>query len=736
MASNQKPSLSDSSAPAVPFSYAQAAKGIASSHASTQSSRVASGAITPITPGKENPVFPSLKSELAPGTSWADDVENSSKEREKETHSSATTVVDAQQSPASTSPVMHAAHSQPNGIVSPPSPDFGSSSTSTLAREDDASPIPITSSDSNWESKSQGSHANEVRPASADRAPSKGRKGNRGKKTDKNEELEKDWSRQAPAMPLQDAPIPVQNPWKLRPAVPKPAPITSRSIPGFQDSKPAGSKEAPVPSTTNVDAAKVERNKNASTATAGNSAAARNAPDSRKEGDARSNQRREPRAGGKGTEKGVESPSNKVSSPPMDQESWPTPDTVADRAHDKTEKSQKPQVEATPAQVSKGKNAWEKVDFTPTVVFNTPLPGNARRGGRGGSRGGRESSGRQASGTLGDRPASSQPAVTNNDSTRRGRPDNSARGSSPSQGKRASSIEPPSKREVPTRTLKEARPVDANGLSESRSQRNLGVEEGLKQSPASQDNALQRNGASTRPKTTRRADAPALNGEKLKEGETSAKDNETIAANRRTSISNAPIGTTLKKRVRAKVANKSTENGDRKYSPPIEPASGARYAPSERKSGNYGSFSSRDRPEGGHRGNRGGSRGGSRNIGAHPYHQNGQPVYTNGQIQGNPVYSPRSPTGYQQDPYFGHQPTHSRSHRGGGGPNRTQSIPVDGYRAYSNAYGPNGLHPITTFVPQNGMYEYPHMMAMSATPYSQTPYTDPWAVLPMVAQQM
>jgi la-related protein 1 len=741
MASNQKSSLGDSSIPAVPFSYAQAAKGISSSHASAQSSRVASGAITPVTPARENSITPFLKSEMAPGTSWADDVESGSKGKEKESHSSATTVVDAQQSPATTSPMIHPAHSQPNGVASPPSPDFGSSSTSTLAREDDTSSVPISSSDSTWENKSQGSHVPEKRQLSSDRAPSKGRKNNRSKKLEKNEEQEKDWSQ--PALPLHEAPIPVVNPWKIRAetkVVPKPAPISIRPYPATAESKPANNKEAVVTITTNVDAAKLDRHKAASTATLANADATRTASESaasRKEGDDRSNQRREPRTGAKGSER-IEkgnsvSPAPKVTSPPMDQESWPTPDTVTERSHDKTEKPQKALVEATPAQAPKGKSAWEKVDFTPTVVFSTPLPGNARRGGRGGGRGGRESGGRQSSGTSGEKGSTSQPALTNGESARRGRPENSAQGSSPSKGKRASSSEPVSKRDLPTRTLKEVRPADANAASELRTQKASGAEEESKHNSSSQDNMLQRNGNPLRPKTNRRNEAPVTNGEKRKEGEAGGKENDSIAASRRTSISNAPTGTASKKCSRAKVTNTFTENGDRKYSPPTDPVTGSRYSPSERRSGNFGSFSSRDRPEGGHRGGRGGSRGG-RN-GTHAYHQNSQPAYPNAQIQGASGYSlPRSPTGYQQEPYFGHQPTHSRSFRGG--PGRAQSIPVENYRGFSNGYGPNALPQLNTFVGQNGIYDYSNMMTMSATPYAQAPYVDPYALLPMVTQQM
>ncbi|TID21639.1 RNA-binding protein Lupus La [Venturia nashicola] len=698
MASNQKPLVSDSAAPAVPFSYAQAAKGITSSHVSAQSSRAASGAITPITPvtpPKENSVPQGLKSELAPGSSWADDVETSTKEKKKgmESHSSATTVVDPQQSPKSTSPVIRAARSQSNGAVSPPSPDFGSASTSTLAREEDAVSVPVSSLDAAWENKSQGSNVPETRQVSSDRAASKGRGKGRGKKSDKSEEPET-WSQ--PALPLHEAPLPTRNPWKIMPVVPKSAPMLARPSPALFES----SKEAPALVTSNVDTLKSERNKSISVITT-NSDSTRTTADLRKEGDVRLNQRREPRTGtkiaGKST---VDSQAVQITSPPMDQESWPTPDTVAERVQDKTEKSQNLQAEAAPAP-PKGKNAWAKVDFIPTVVFNTPLPSTSRRGGRGGSRGGRESNGRQ-SGAPGDKAgATSQPTTSTGEPAGHGRPENSPRSSSPLKG----SKETAAKRDLPQRTLKEVRPVDGNVPAESRAHK---AEENPKTNGVSQEH---RNGNSTRPKTARRSDVPITNGEKLKEGETGGKEIESIVASRRASISNA-----------------LPENGDRKYSPPIDPATGARF-PSDRKSGNYGSFSGRDRSEGGHRGGRGGSRGGSRGNGAHAYSQSG---YTNGHMQGNPAYSPRSPTGYQQEPFFGHQPTHSRQFRG---TNRNHSIP-DPYRSYPNGYGTNGSPLLNTFVGQTGMYDYNNMMAMSATSFSQQPYADPMTLLSSVAHQL
>ena len=91
--------------------------------------------------------------------------------------------------------------------------------------------------------------------------------------------------------------------------------------------------------------------------------------------------------------------------PPSDPTSWPTPKLAEEdekkKAHDRTERVEK---ERTPGK-PQGKEKWEKIDFVPTAVFNTPLP-TARRGGRGGARGARENSRGNYSGAAGERSTS------------------------------------------------------------------------------------------------------------------------------------------------------------------------------------------------------------------------------------------------------------------------------------------------------------------------------------------
>ena len=83
--------------------------------------------------------------------------------------------------------------------------------------------------------------------------------------------------------------------------------------------------------------------------------------------------------------------------PPSDQISWPTPDNAQDeekkRASERNEKLEK---KDTGGGKVHGKEKWIPVEHVPTPVFNTPLPTNARRGGRP-ARGGRETNVRHTS---------------------------------------------------------------------------------------------------------------------------------------------------------------------------------------------------------------------------------------------------------------------------------------------------------------------------------------------------
>lgn len=74
--------------------------------------------------------------------------------------------------------------------------------------------------------------------------------------------------------------------------------------------------------------------------------------------------------------------------PPGDAKSWPTPDTSntdTGRRSSAAEKIEKP--DAADATSTARQTKWKQFNVTPTYIFETPLPGSARRGGRTGTRG-------------------------------------------------------------------------------------------------------------------------------------------------------------------------------------------------------------------------------------------------------------------------------------------------------------------------------------------------------------
>jgi la-related protein 1 len=101
-------------------------------------------------------------------------------------------------------------------------------------------------------------------------------------------------------------------------------------------------------------------------------------------------------AQGRPSSRGQQPASNLPPPPPVgDAVAWPTPDTATeadDRRKPSVETNDKFEVKPSGAKQPK---KWTQVPFVPTAVFNTPLPpAAAKRGGRGGIRGGRDGTGR------------------------------------------------------------------------------------------------------------------------------------------------------------------------------------------------------------------------------------------------------------------------------------------------------------------------------------------------------
>jgi len=407
-------SRSGSDTASVPFSYAQAAKGLSTGPGS---SSAAAAAVSKASSGTATPARDSqtvTTSTAAAVMSWAEDAEANDPSQVKS--------VVAQPPPAipkpSTTP-----NELPASLVS--SPEMGASTVSTVAKDDDVSSIPNTSSDSTWENKSQASTSVDKSTEASEQPTQK----DKTKKTDK-----------ALAKPLQEAPIPVVNIWQQRaeqrqkPA--KPAPATA---------SPSGASPATKQTKDALAASEAEINGKPSPVEMRSRGSEEDKPHSvRKELKVDVDvEKTKKGVKGRAHEKETKPVSNTFTLPPdRDNESWPTPETATDgdrKKAQKTEKSDKERKESSSGKPG-GKKEWVQVPITPTVVFNTPLPNSgARRGGRP-ARGGAQTGGRTGTYTANspEKDGSASTALPNGEQYKRGRVDAPARDSSP-KAKRASS---------------------------------------------------------------------------------------------------------------------------------------------------------------------------------------------------------------------------------------------------------------------------------------------------------
>jgi la-related protein 1 len=383
----------------------------------------------------------------------------------------------------------------------------------------------------------------------------------------------------------------------------------------------------------------------------------------------------------------------------VDQVSWPTPETtLVDEPRKKPQ--EKIEAEAQPSHAPKVKHAWEKVDFTPSVVFHTPLPGQARRGGKGGGRGVREGPPRTNATGQNDRRGDSSTGAQNGEPARRDRSE-AARSASPGRGKRHSNDEGSVRRGSRQESL--ARGVSAKSADDIKSKPTDNVE----QDAPKLSNTL-------RSKTSRKEQA-AIYGERLKDETVGGKENST-AVQSKGAMPQPPTG--------QQASPTSTEFRKPDVSPAVSSERKGSVATDissrnhERKnSASYSSYSGRPRPDRG----RGGHRGGRGN--GHTFHPNAH-SFVNGQSGAFPIQSfnnlPKSPTGFGQDPFYGQTPQHSQRY-GRNFPSRASSIPTDGsYPRIPNGYPSQPLQ-INTGVQGSGMYPPDYYMPATAVPYQNDP---------------
>jgi la-related protein 1 len=532
MATPQSRVGSDAAAPPVAFSYAQAAKGLSAAPASAANPSKPSSDTA--APSKDADFVPSILP--AASMSWADDVEANDLPAEKP----ASVIEDRSngETPAPKEEITSELPA-PESIVS--SPDLGAFSSSTVTKDDDVSSVQNTSSESTWENKSQASTSvdKSVEPAEKTSEKVKGKA------------LERSTFK-----PLQEAPVPAVNIWKLRAeeskakAIQRPPPAKSAPANSFLATANGAVNGSSGPGT--------KKNRGAAGADKGDSREKAATAESKAKGrdeekttqakkDAKPEtdfEKAKKGAKGKPMEKDARSAATVVPAPPArDQESWPTPETAIDEDRKKTqnkgEKVERERKESISAG-SHGKHEWVKVPYTPTVVFNTPLPGaaSARRGGRGGGRGGAQASGRPTGYGAGgagqtEKDGSVPSVLPNGDQLKRGRPDGpTVRDTSPPKSKRAGSAGSP--------TLKDKSPAFTGDKSSKTSsvpetetpRASVTTESSSGTQASAQPNTFPRQYPSSRPNKGRRGDI-AHQGERRKDGDTNSPTKENVGSHDR-----------------------------------------------------------------------------------------------------------------------------------------------------------------------------------------------------------
>lgn len=622
---------------AATFSYAQAAKGISSP---VSVSKPASGSATP---AKDDASKAPITS-VAQVNSWADDAEIESSPEQPTTNGESKS-------------------SQPVESLEASTNDLDSLSASTMTKDDDVSSQPNMSSESTWDNKSQASTSVDKAAEPVQKTsekPEKGEKGRRGKKSEKSEKKEPEKEKEPPK-PLKEAPLPAVNIWQQRADQQKISvkPVASTLTNGAP--KKTGSEEK---SSTAEKKPKAREEDKAVPAR----------KDTKNDSEKKGSKNRPYDKDAKVTSGAMPLPPN------QDQESWPTPDTAVDEDRKKAqEKSEKERKDGAPNGTS-GKQEWVKVPYTPSVVFNTPLPNAAgsRRGGRPGGRGGAQSGGRAAgiatNGAATAEKDASTDAVVNGEQPKRDV--NGVAGDASPKSKRSGSAASP--------TLKEQVPA-INGEKSLKGAAAAPFEPEASKRPSNVTEMSNQNGTyprqySGRPPKGRRGD---FNGsERRKDGDASP--------------------------IKDATQTEGSENERRPFDGPngVHP-----------KQGRYnGSYSGgRDRPRGGGRGGRGGFTNG---------HQ-----FTNGhapQNSGSFSMGSGSPTTFSpgNNSFFT-----APQGKFGRNSHRSQSV-AEPYR-YPTFQGAPQVAPLNTY----NMY-YDNMMApMSAVPYNAYP-VDQFGLFSMITTQV
>ena len=343
------------------------------------------------------------------GKSWADESEDSQELAKKDTPHGTVTDEDSTVTKGGPQISRTPTESQVTAVSAISTPEFGISSTSTLAEKEDASSIPNTSSESTWENKSQASN-------SADKSKDSSLKDASVKSEDIKENS-----------PLKEAPPPPVNIWQQRAKEQQAAKAALQQSPAKivssanKTAEPSKKTYSPI----SRDGPKPEARRKARSASAGRETG------NTTQGKAR---KRSADAGGKSRDEGKgvqnrrmsrfdnetersfarktgsktilperEDPKGSTDLPSVsDETSWPAmgANTHEEKQRKPQEKEEKERTTVTSSK-SHGKQEWVQIQIPPAnYLFDTPLPNtNPRRGGRG-NRGGRDNSSRGASNSI------------------------------------------------------------------------------------------------------------------------------------------------------------------------------------------------------------------------------------------------------------------------------------------------------------------------------------------------
>ena len=707
--------LGDSGPAITTFSYAQAAKGRATSStiptvqsratsaivSNVQSSKAMSGTSSP--PEESIPQTESLS-----GTTAGAGVPDADQSGSINGEASSKTTSNAPESEKQSTPIM-----PPKS--SPSVTSVGTASTSTLPKEEDA-PAPLKLSDPPWERPSHIETGPEKASEITDRKKIK--KGKKEKTTEKEAEAEKEEPK--PEI-LVAAPPPAVNIWQQRKEAQA---AKAKTSPQIADSPQFGTEDLNVNGTAAISGLRsVELKKKSKTgledaersAGAAQNASVKEQPHSAKtqrkgsEANARlkeeSGGKRPAPRGSRVSDKEEKSGAKILPPPVEDAISWPTPDTAVEEKRKPQEKIEKEDKEEGTSNKPRPKEKWVTVPYIPTVTFNTPMPARGRGGrGGGGARGSSGRGGHATNGSIsGDRsfPSTSIGSNANTETRERGR-DNMSAG-------RAASLPPNSSK----------RSVSDNAYT-AQDQRK--ASESTFEKPKIESSGLSMKGDSHTSRENRRM-SMAAQAESF-----SSQDRQPqidISKSNKSDMQNVAASDNQSQQRVAGLERRNEPNVRMNDFP---------------KDAN-GHGQSRERGEA--RSERG--RGGYRGRGAHSNFQNvqqpAQHPFTNGHTpptqnsygirQNTMPFSP--PPQQQQQQYTTTYPAPGRNGRAA--PPRSQSIPSNNtvYSRFSPGI-PSAAQQITPLQTVGPVFDYPSMQTMSAVPYD--PYMEQYSLLAMVTTQL